>query len=109
MTATTAPDLILLTGLDLAVPGVAPTAQAAEDARLRLALQAAGLGWRVVYGQGTERTQHALQAVAEAAPWAWTLPVNEAEAGRWQRLQATCEKCGDSGCEHRLFTRLASE
>ena len=109
LTAATAPDLVLLTGLDLALPGATPATQVAEDTRLRLALQAAGLGWRVVYGQGADRTQHALQAVAEVAPWAWTIPVNEAEAGRWQRLQASCEKCGDSGCEHRLFTRLANE
>lgn len=100
------PDLILLTGLDLPVPGALPEQQAAEDGRLRQALQAAGVGWRVVYGQGTQRTHHALQAVAEVAPWAWTAAVSEAEAGRWQRLAANCDKCGDAACEHRLFTRL---
>lgn len=109
MTADTAPDLILLTGLDLAVTDTIPAEQTAQDARLRTALQEAGLGWRVVYGQGTERTHHALQAVAEIAPWAWTASVSEAEAGRWQRLQAGCDKCGDSACEHRLFTGLARE
>lgn len=100
-------DLVLLTGLDLPVPGTLAARQAAEDARLRQALQGAGLGWRVVYGQGPQRTRHALQALAEAAPWAWTATVSEAEAGRWQRLTASCEKCGDAACEHRLFTGLA--
>ena len=101
-----APDLILLTGLDLVAPGALPDQQAAEDARLRQALQAAGLGWRVVYGQGAKRTQNALQALAEVAPWAWAAAVSEAEVGRWQRLAANCEKCGDAACEHRLFTGL---
>ena len=101
-----APNLILLTGLDLPVPGALAVQQAAEDRRLRQALLAAGLGWRVVYGQGSQRTQNALQALAEVAPWAWTAAVSEAEAGRWQRLAANCEKCGDAACEHRLFTGL---
>jgi hypothetical protein len=100
------PNLILLTGLDLPVPGALPDQQAAEDRRLRQALQAAGVGWRVVYGQGEQRSHHALQAVAEVAPWAWTAAVSEAEAGRWQRLAANCDKCGDADCEHRLFTGL---
>ncbi len=98
-------DLVLLTGLDLPPsPAITPTEQARQDSALREALQAAGLGWRVVYGQGPERLGNALQAVAEVAPWAWQSTVNEAEAGRWQRLQANCEKCGDAACEHRLFT-----
>ena len=103
------PNLILLTGLDLPVSGALPHQQAAEDGRLRQALQAAGLGWRVVYGQGEQRTHHALQAVAEVAPWAWTAAVSEAEAGRWQRLAVNCDKCGDAACEHRLFTGLARD
>ncbi len=102
-------DLILLTGLDLPATALSPTApspieQTRQDSALRPALQMAGLSWRVVYGQGPERTRNALQAVAEVAPWAWQAPVDEAEAGRWQRLQANCEKCGDAACEHRLFT-----
>lgn len=99
-------DLVLLTGLDLSAPNLPPAEQARQDSALRQALQAAGLGWRVVYGQGPERLGNALQAVAEVAPWAWQPVVSEAEAGRWQRLQASCEKCGDAACEHRLFTGL---
>lgn len=100
------PGLVLLTGLDLPASGIAPAEQARQDAGLREALQAAGLAWRVVYGLGPERLRNALQAVAEVAPWAWQASVSEAEAGRWQRLQASCEKCGDAACEHRLFTGL---
>lgn len=99
-------DLVLLTGLDLPSSDIPPAEQARQDSALRQALQAAGLGWRVVYGQGTERLGNALQAVAEVAPWAWQATVSEAEAGRWQRLQVNCEKCGDTACEHRLFTGL---
>ncbi len=97
-------DLVLLTGLDLPTSDLPPAEQARQDSALRAALQAAGLGWRVVYGQGAERLGNALQAVAEVAPWAWQASVSESEAGRWQRLQANCEKCGDAACEHRLFT-----
>lgn len=99
-------DLVLLTGLDLPAPDITPAEQARQDAQLREALHAAGLAWRVVYGQGPERLRNALQAVAEVAPWAWQPGVSEAEAGRWRRLQASCEKCGDASCEHRLFTGL---
>ena len=106
---TTDADLVLLTGLDLPPsPSVPPAEQARQDGALRQSLQAAGLGWHVVYGQGPARTRHALQAVAEVAPWAWQATVDAAEAGRWQRLRASCEKCGDARCEHQLFTRLAA-
>lgn len=103
------PDLVLLTGLDLPASKIAPQEQARQDADLRQALQAAGLGWRVVYGQGEARRRNALQAVAEVAPWLGSAPVSEQEAGRWARLQANCETCGDAACEHRLFTRLAQD
>lgn len=97
-------DLILLTGLDLPANNLPATEQTRQDSALRQALQALGLSWHVVYGQGQARTRNALQAVAEVAPWAWEMPLDDAEAGRWQRLQAHCEKCGDASCEHRLFT-----
>ncbi len=109
--APSAADLILLTGLDLPpAAGVTPVEQARQDSAIRQALQSAGLAWHVVYGIGPERTRNALQAVAEVAPWVWQPAVDNAKAGRWQRLQAHCEKCGDAGCEHRLFTsRLAQD
>lgn len=100
-------DLTLLMGLDLP----APAAQAAGgltregiDTRLRETLLQAGIGWRVIYGQGPERVQQALQAVAAVLPWAWSETAREEDIGRWSRLRASCEKCGDADCEHRLFT-----
>ncbi len=104
--------LTLLTGLD--IPWVAdglhragPQAREPVDALVRQGLERAGVGWRVVYGQGEQRTLHALEAVAAVAPWAWTVQASDEDIGRWSRLKADCEKCGDARCEHRLFTGLA--
>ncbi len=100
-------DLTLLMGLDLAVPAGPPgqtPPRETVDTHLRAALAQAGIGWRVIYGQGPERVQQALQAVAAVMPWAWTVSSREEDIGRWSRLRASCEKCGDAECEHRLFT-----
>ncbi|MBL0419500.1 ATP-binding protein [Ramlibacter sp. AW1] len=98
--------LVLLTGLDL--PWVADglhrrdaSDRAAVDAMVRQGLSRAGVDWRVVYGQGVERCDHALESVAEVAPWAWA--PRPAIAARWQ---GACEGCGDPGCEQGLFRRL---
>lgn len=103
--------LTLLTGLDL--PWVAdglqrdgPHVREPVDALVRAGLQRAGVGWRVVYGQGEQRVLNALDAVAAVAPWAWSAEATPEDLQRWSRLAATCEKCGDADCEHRLFTRL---
>ena len=98
-------DVTLLTGLDL--PWVAdglqrdgPHVREPVDALIREALAKAGVPYRVVYGQGSERLRNALAAIAasapgddarEARPWTWS----------W-----SCEKCGDADCEHRLFTSI---
>ena len=99
-------ELTLLMGLDLAIPPMSaanvPTREA-MDACLRDGLRQAGIGWRVIYGQGPERVQQALQAVAAVLPWAWSQAAREEDIGRWSRLRASCEKCGDADCEHRLF------
>lgn len=94
-------ELTLLMGLDL--PASAGAAPRAVDARLRDTLAQAGIGWRVIYGQGPERVQQALQAVAAVLPWAWSEAAREEDIGRWSRLRANCEKCADADCEHRLF------
>ncbi|MEY4713376.1 MAG: hypothetical protein RIS88_2826 [Pseudomonadota bacterium] len=100
-------DLTLLMGLDLAtaqgLPDHARSCQAA-DAHLRESLTQAGVSWRVIYGQGPERVRQALDAVAAVLPWAWAVAAREEDIGRWSRLRASCEKCGDAVCEHRLFT-----
>ena len=92
----------LVTGLDLPwVPDglhrEGPAVQASVDAQVRAALQQAGIAFRVVYGEGEERTRNALapvlallgEAVHPQRRWTWA-----------------CDKCGDPACEHRLFTAL---
>jgi len=65
------------------------------DTLVRKALAAAGVDFRVVYGQGRERLENAaaaIESLARSAPgasWKWT-----------------CEKCSDPDCEWRLFTSL---
>ena len=98
--------LTLLMGLDVEwqADGLMrhdPGAREPVDTLLRQLLGEAGVGFRMVYGHGAERTGNALQALAEAAPWAW--PLEDAPAARWT---GSCEDCDDGGCEHRLFRRL---
>lgn len=92
----------LVTGLDLPwVPDglhrEGPAVQAQVDAQLRASLQQAGVAFRVVYGQGEERTRNALAPVLALLGEA-SHPV--------QRWTWACDKCGDPACEHRLFTAL---
>jgi nicotinamide riboside kinase len=103
-------DLTLVTGLDL--PWVADGLQRdgqhmrePVDACLRAALARGGIAYQVVYGRGSARSAHALNAIDSIAvsvdkscasglfstqkPWTWN-----------------CEKCSDPVCEHRLFSGL---
>lgn len=101
--------LTLLMGLDLpwtddGLHRAGPQARQEQDAMLRQALAEGGIDWRVVYGRGASRADSALSAVAAVAPWVGSQAPSAQELGRWQRLRASCEKCGDAQCEHRLFT-----
>lgn len=102
----------LVMGLDLAWQSEwlreGPEGRAPVDRLLRERLQEAGLDFRVIYGQGLARLNHALLALGEAA--------EDAATGQ-QRLSAQfdlnggrtpwrCEHCSDPACEHRLFTGL---
>ncbi len=70
------------------------------DARLRQILQTAQLSYVVIYGQGTDRTECALQAIAHHTG----LPQQPAKTtSSWQW---NCDNCSDGACEHRLFTSL---
>lgn len=106
--------LTLLMGLDLPCPAEDRAAQEALDAQLRLALQVAGVTYRVIYGQGDTRVANALNAIKLIAANTYPTGGNEVldvENGmRAQRLRAwNCEKCSDSACEHRLFTSLVDQ
>lgn len=99
-------DHVLLTGLDL--PWVAdglqrdgPHVREPVDALVRAALARAGMPYRVIYGSGTARLAHALEALGlGSAARAQSL---QAQAAAWKWV---CEKCGDADCEHQLFTGL---
>lgn len=102
--------LALLMGLDLPCPQNQQTAQQAADAQLRAALEAAAIGYRVVYGTGPARMASSLRALDPILGPALGAPASDAvQAGesRAARLRAYgCEKCSDPVCEHRLFTAL---
>ncbi len=92
-------DITLLMGLDLPRgDSDIPSAEAADE-RLRSALETAGISYKVIYGERTERLQHALSAVDGLAsgdasrhirnPWTWA-----------------CDTCNDPQCERRLLSDL---
>ena len=97
-------DLTLLTALDL--PWVADGHQRdgehvrePVDARLRAALQQAGVPYAIVAGQGSARRAAALQAVRHALG-AWRAGDEAAPNPRWHWV---CERCGDVDCERHLL------
>ncbi|MDH4415983.1 MAG: hypothetical protein QE485_02045 [Acidovorax sp.] len=112
--ALSATTLTLLMGLDLPCPPEDRAAQEAFDAQLRVALQDAGVAYRVIYGQGDKRVANALNAIKSIAintyPTGGERVFNVENGIRAQRLRAwNCEKCSDPVCEHRLFTSLVEK
>lgn len=100
--------LSLLMGLDLpATPDSrlpsSPATREAIDSLLRRELQAAGIAFQTVYGQGAGRLQAALRAVGAALGRELLPddPLLREGSGRW-----ACEACSDPDCEHRLFSAL---
>lgn len=103
--------LTLLMGLDLPwVPdGLfrdSPAVREATDTLLRRELQAAGIAFQTVYGQGEARLQQALRAVGPLLGEALVPTDRSLSEGR---VAWNCDKCSDPACEHRLFSQLIQE
>jgi nicotinamide riboside kinase len=101
-------DLTLLTSLDIpwqpdGLQRDGPHVREPVDARVRAALQRAGISYAIVPGTGPQRLGAALQAVRHAL----RLPSPDDEAApRWQWV---CDRCGDVACERHLLPRLPLE
>ena len=81
-----------------------------EDKLLRDALTEADVKFQVIYGCGDTRIANALKTIDAASRTAPTAGsgnaaqnLNARDKLRWQW---ECDKCGDSSCEHRLFSGL---
>ena len=91
-------DLTLLTAIDLpwqadGLQRDSPQVREPVDAKVRAALQRAGVPYSVVFGSGEARTQAALAAARRAL----SPPPDDAAGGaRWHWH---CERCGDANCE----------
>lgn len=100
----------LLTGLDMpwepdGLQRDGPHVREPVDAQLRALLHAHGIPHSLVLGQGPQRLQAALDALAQHLPTAIAAaagPADEEAAAlaRWRRL---CERCGDPACEQALL------
>lgn len=97
----------LVTGLDVpwepdGLQRDGPHVREPVDALVRSALSKAGIGYKVVYGNGPERLANALAAIEATAAVSRSAPrLDRPRAWQW-----SCEKCGDPDCEHRLFTGM---
>jgi len=98
-------DATLLTGLDLPA-GADDGSREEVDAWLRATLRSAGVPFHVVYGQGPQRLQSALQALAAAGVLPPGMTRRSEDGGSRGAWTWNCEKCSDPECEHRLFSRL---
>jgi len=103
-------ELTLLMGLDLPwqADGLfrdSPAVRDATDALLRRELQAGGIAYQTVYGQGDTRLAQALRAIGNALgrPLVHEDPALATGLRPW-----SCDNCSDPDCEHRLFTGLLS-
>ena len=92
--------IVLLSGLNDATPTLAALQR---HASLRAALSEAGIGYHVLYGTDCERQQQAQRTIdrGQAAASAVNGEKSDYETWHW-----SCESCGDSVCEHRLFSSL---
>ena len=97
-------DLTLLTAIDLPWQPDGLQRDGAHvrdpvDAKLRAALQRAGVAYGVVSGRGEERLANALKGVRHAMQ----APSAEDESASNPRWQWSCDRCGDPNCERHLL------
>jgi nicotinamide riboside kinase len=104
-------DLTLLTALDLpwqadGLQRDGPQVREPVDAKVRAALESAGLAYGVVYGSGEARVEAALASVLRAlAP---RIESDDGALSPTPRWHWHCERCGDADCErHALRGALA--
>lgn len=99
-------DVTLITGLDLPWidDGLHRDAASREpvDAMVRSLLARERIGYRVVYGIGSERLRNALAALPPGLVPAAAPAAPQRDPWVWR-----CDKCSDPECEHRLFRSLA--
>lgn len=106
------PELVLLMGLDLPwqADGLQRDGQAAQlgvDQLLRQAMRQRGVAFQVIYGQGTQRTRNAWQAIQAAFARYQRPGLVDTANHAAPRLHAWgCEACSDPDCERRLFKGL---
>jgi hypothetical protein len=103
----------LLTGLDIKTDATGESAklraqQAHIDSQLRRGLAECGIAFKVIYGTGLARLDHALMSLDlhSLGPQASDGEGTGATAALAKKWVWVCEKCSDPGCEHRLFAEL---
>lgn len=99
-------DLTLLTSLDLAwhsdgIQRDGPHVREPVDTLIRQALQAAGLPYAVVAGQGASRLRNALAAIEHHL----AVPAARARGTTTPRWRWVCEHCDDGECEQHALSR----
>jgi len=105
--------LTLVTALDL--PWVAdgiqrdgPHVREPVDAMLRHALRTGDVPYQVIYGQGLDRLQNAINAINSIATKPIPFGRNGSTNQKKRQLTWVCKKCSDPDCEHQLFRRLVA-
>ena len=109
-------DITLVMGLDwpqssTALQSDGHVMRSTVDTALRHTLSQSGLAYKVIYGQGHQRLNHALLALGLAGEDDLARQIREQGqfAINQGRTQWQCNECSDPECEHKLFTSLLGD
>ena len=109
-------DITLVMGLDwpqssTALQSDGHIMRSTVDSVLRQTLSQSGLAYKVIYGQGHQRLNHALLALGLAGEDDLARQIREQGqfAINQGRTQWQCNECSDPECEHKLFTSLLGD